>query len=387
MTVTTMSAFEVGAALAVGSDVDLRRWRGNAQTPPLVLEATMGPSSLPQDGIHIPTAVLFDLAEIDVYDEDASGAPVLRPGNYNLQEPQGVRSALERHGVQAARLCVVYTQCRRHTMVAADRRERGHHHRYQASASREGVADPIVAARLVWCLAYAGVDSVALLDGGMSAWLDAGMPTSSSPMPPTPADFFSGQAGERFPRHPEYCATVDEVAAVAAVSSGAAPGSSGHVTSGDESSSDRPLPGGSLLGDVRSLHEFLGHGHDYAYDMPCGRIPAAQPAKWGPSTFVGTEYYAPKCGALPTALEAGIAVSFGRVVWPCRLAVPFGHDVVGRVRGHAWWGHAYWAGYLLSAAAPSTFLRVPATEEPPVCSLPARTPAVPVQARLSHWPS
>ena len=31
--------------------------------------------------------------------------------------------------------------------------------------------------------------------------------------------------------------------------------------------------------------------HDYGYELPRGRIPGARWAGWGPSTFVGGDYY------------------------------------------------------------------------------------------------
>ena len=117
--------------------------------PPLVLEAVMGHGSSGQ--AFIPGAVLFSLSEIDVYLEDETGSPLPIAGNFCLRGPAELRAALERHGVQAGRRCVVYTQCRRHTAIRAALGERGHHHRYRPATAREGVSDVIVAARLVWC--------------------------------------------------------------------------------------------------------------------------------------------------------------------------------------------------------------------------------------------
>ena len=163
--------------------------------PPLVLEAVMGHSS--SGHAFIPGAVLFSLSEIDVCLEDEMGSPLPIAGNYCLRGPIELRRALERHGVQAGRRVVVYTQCRRHTTVRGQALgERGHHHRYRPAAAREGVADVIVAARLVWCLAYAGVMRVALLDGGMSGWLALGLPTAAAPSPPAPIADFCGDGGE-----------------------------------------------------------------------------------------------------------------------------------------------------------------------------------------------
>mgnify|MGYP006252499811 FL=1 len=118
--------------------------------PPLVLEAVMGHGS--SGHAFVPGAVLFSLSEIDVCLEDDTGSPLPIAGNYCLRGPTELRLALERHGVQAGRRVVVYTQCRRHTAVRGQALgERGHHHRYRPATAREGVADVIVAARLVWC--------------------------------------------------------------------------------------------------------------------------------------------------------------------------------------------------------------------------------------------
>lgn len=243
--------------------------------PPLVLEAVMGGAA--PGASFVPGAVLLDLVAIDVYEETPDGSPLPSDGNYCLRPSDALRKALEQHGVRADRRCVVYTQCRRHTQTARATGMRGHHHRYRPAAEREGVADPIVAARLVWCLAYAGVERVALLDGGMSSWRALGLPTRDVPASSQAADFYAGRVTEsRFPRHPEFCATAEEVAAGAPA---------------------------LLLGDVRSWSEFRGDGHDYAYELPHGRIPGSHWARWGPSTFVGSDYYELSSGALRPLAE------------------------------------------------------------------------------------
>ena len=239
--------------------------------PPLVLEAVMGPSSTGR--AFIPGAVLFSLSHIDVYDEDATGAPLPTACNYNLKDATELRSALERHGIHAERRCVVYTQCRRHTTVGSnsgDLRERGHHHRYRPATSREGVADVIVAARLVWALAYAGVERVALLDGGLSGWSASGLSTVPAPAPPRAVDDFSAGRGGPFPRHPELCASVEEVvAAVAAAEAPAAAAVAAASTRGDADDGSGSGRGATtLLGDARAWGEFCGEGHDYCYALP-----------------------------------------------------------------------------------------------------------------------
>eukprot|EP00900_Chrysochromulina_parva_P004650 jgi/Chrpa1/14186/Chrysochromulina_OHIO_Genome00004112-RA len=181
MPVTLLSAAELWASL-----------QSNTERP-LVLEAMMGSVSGASE--HIPGAVAFCLSEIDRWEEDDLGEPAQISGNYSLREPSAVRAALERHGVTAfRRQVVVYTQCRRHTVAVRSKAASGHHHRYLQATVREGVADPIVAARLIWALALAGVEDVAWLDGGLSAWHALGLPTVPAPVPPTPAaDFLEGR--------------------------------------------------------------------------------------------------------------------------------------------------------------------------------------------------
>ena len=297
MPVTLLSAAELWASL-----------QSNTERP-LVLEAMMGSVSGASE--HIPGAVAFCLSEIDRWEEDDLGEPAQISGNYSLREPSAVRAALERHGVTAfRRQVVVYTQCRRHTVAVRSKAASGHHHRYVQATVREGVADPIVAARLIWALALAGVEDVAWLDGGLSAWHALGLPTVPAPVPPTPAaDFLEGRCDCPFPRHPEYGASTDEVVAAALAHAGEAGAcraeqatSSGSSSGGSGGSSGIGIGSGScshlMLADVRSWREFTGCGHDYAYAMPVGRLPGAIFAGWGPSTFVGSELYRLQCGSL-----------------------------------------------------------------------------------------
>ena len=56
--------------------------------------------------------------------------------------------------------------------------------------------------------------------------------------------------------------------------------------------------GGAQLADVRSWREFSGGGHDYPFPMPTGRIPTSVWAHWGPSTYVGGDFFVSATGAL-----------------------------------------------------------------------------------------
>ena len=61
-----------------------------SSSPPLILEATTCGTAPPR---CVPGAVLFDLAEIDVYEEDAHGEPHRVSGNYSLKPDAAVRAA------------------------------------------------------------------------------------------------------------------------------------------------------------------------------------------------------------------------------------------------------------------------------------------------------
>ncbi len=48
---------------------------------------------------------------------------------------------------------------------------------------------------LWWLLRYFGHDEVAVLDGGLAAWADAGLPVTTQVPRPVPGDFAAGQGG------------------------------------------------------------------------------------------------------------------------------------------------------------------------------------------------
>lgn len=222
--------------------------------PPLVLDASSGgepPAST------LPSAVVVRLSELDVSLESAPGQPQLVSGNYSLLPPAELKSALQAIGVTHNRRCIVYTQSR-----------------------KCGIIDAAVAARLAWCLSYAGVEHVSLLAGGLAAWMDAGLPTGVPAERQGADDFFAGVGGVPFPRCPHYDAQTAEVEAAVR---GAGVGR-------------------TQLADVRSWREFSGGGHDYPFALPRGRIPGALWAHWGPSTYVGGDFF--------TTAAAGALLSY-----------------------------------------------------------------------------
>lgn len=103
----------------------------------------------------------------------------------------------------------------------------------------------IFAARLWWILAYAGVTDVRYLNGGYKAWTDAGYEGETTVNEPVPAGAFTGEA------HPEYLATVDEMAEVY-----------GNTDT-------------AFIADVRSYKEYIGEISGYSYVLQKGRIPNA----------------------------------------------------------------------------------------------------------------
>jgi len=281
---------------------------------------------------YLPGAVLVKLDEIDVYEHDAdTGHPVRRTGNYSLQEPATLRAALEAVGATRRTHCIVYENM--------DDKESSH------------TADPIASARVCWCLAYCGVERVSLLDGGLRAWRQAGLPVLAQAAARRPALFdaavatslatgsrsssgsgsgsgsgsSSGSGGgcgsggdgegteveehtaatatsaavaERgardcfcFPMNPHFLARTDEVERLGQHATGS--GSSGislstsTTTTTTSSNSSSNRLGSSSLFDVRSHKEFTGCGHDYPFPLPNGRIPHAQWLEWGVSTYCG----------------------------------------------------------------------------------------------------
>src|SRR4029077_20723329 len=101
---------------------------------------------------HIPGAVFVDL------DADLAAPP--GPGRHPLPSPAAFAAAMRRSGVRRDRGVVVHD-----------------------------AADSTSAARAWWLLRDAGHPDVRVLDGGLRAWVEGGLPLSTDPSRPEPGDF------------------------------------------------------------------------------------------------------------------------------------------------------------------------------------------------------
>lgn len=111
-----------------------------------------------------------------------------------------------------------------------------------------GKVIPMTSARVAWALMYAGVHDVRVLNGGFTAWANAGYPVAAKPSAPQPVKEF----GAKVPLHPEYYATTEYVRSVSVSQAGSA-----------------------VLLDVRKIDEFEGRTNPYPFFAKKGRIPGA----------------------------------------------------------------------------------------------------------------
>ncbi|WP_084963831.1 sulfurtransferase [Thermoactinospora rubra] len=108
---------------------------------------------------HLPGAVFCDL------DADLA-APPGPAGRHPLPEAGAFQEAMRRLGVRGSRTVVVYDD-----------------------------ADSTAAARAWWTLRYFGHPDVRVLDGGLRAWVAAGLPLTKETPPVAPGDFVARPGG------------------------------------------------------------------------------------------------------------------------------------------------------------------------------------------------
>jgi thiosulfate/3-mercaptopyruvate sulfurtransferase len=111
------------------------------------------------DGGHLPRAVFVDL------DRDLSGPPGAG-GRHPLPDPQAFQAAMRRAGVRAGRPVVAYDQ-----------------------------GEPGGAARAWWLFGWFGHADVRVLDGGLPAWVAAGLPLTTDVPDPDPGDLVARPGG------------------------------------------------------------------------------------------------------------------------------------------------------------------------------------------------
>jgi len=133
--------------------------------PPTLLDVRWTVGLPPGNGLpaylegHIPGAEFVDL------DAELAGTPGVR-GRHPLPDRAAFEAAMRGHGVSAARPVVAYDQ-----------------------------GDNVGASRAWWDLAYFGHPDVRVLDGGIAAWVRAGLPVTAEEGVPAPGDFTAVAGG------------------------------------------------------------------------------------------------------------------------------------------------------------------------------------------------
>ena len=132
-------------------------------TPPTVLdcrwELAGGADRAGYEQGHLPGAVFLDL------DRELSGPPGAG-GRHPLPAPEAFQAVMRRAGVRPDRPVVAYDQ-----------------------------GQPGGAARAWWLLGWFGHPDVRVLDGGLPAWVAAGLPLVSEVPDPDPGDFSARPGG------------------------------------------------------------------------------------------------------------------------------------------------------------------------------------------------
>jgi thiosulfate/3-mercaptopyruvate sulfurtransferase len=134
-------------------------------TPAVLLDVRWTVGLPPGNGLpayregHLPGAIFVDL------DRELAGPPGPR-GRHPLPDADAFAAAMRSHGVSRSRPVVAYDQ-----------------------------GDNVGASRAWWTLGYFGHPDVRVLDGGIAAWVAAGLPLSTEEPQPEPADFEAHPGG------------------------------------------------------------------------------------------------------------------------------------------------------------------------------------------------
>lgn len=216
-----------------------------------------------------PSAEHLSIRSIDVF-EHKDNQPSRVSGNYSLKDFNTLSKIFGSIGIDPKVRCIVYEggeSCK--------------------SQGKNVSADPILSARLCWCLSLLGVKHVSILLGGLRLWCELQLPIVSKSN--TSVVYEKLNFNTAGIQNPQYYADTKEVY--------------DFVKQRNEEllapiESDKSEKKSKILIDVRSWKEFSGEGHDYPYFLPLGRIPFSTWLNWGPSTYYGGILADAKTGVL-----------------------------------------------------------------------------------------
>ncbi|MDF1852220.1 MAG: rhodanese-like domain-containing protein [Verrucomicrobiales bacterium] len=146
-------------ALVSPEEFAQRLTASDREDPPLVLEAHFSSFDHPLDGDqpvsrHLPGAIQIHPSYLEAGTDQSKYYPHYEcPSDGNVLSPDRLKEALAALGISSDREVWIY------------------------GTEPDGI---MAAARLIWGLFYAGVETIRLLDGGLEAWIAAGEATVSS---------------------------------------------------------------------------------------------------------------------------------------------------------------------------------------------------------------
>jgi thiosulfate/3-mercaptopyruvate sulfurtransferase len=178
---------------------------------------------------HVPGAIDLDTNTLET------------PETWNRRSPSELKETLERAGITADTTVILYG---RSSVADANDPFPG------SSAGHLG------AMRCAFIMLYAGVKDVRILNGGLQAWIDEGLATTTEDSPRKPVDDF----GARIPQCPELAVDLEEAKLM--------------LQSPEQN-----------LVCVRSWREYIGEVSGYNYIHKKGRIPGALFADCGSDAY------------------------------------------------------------------------------------------------------